>query len=212
MDAPVSLPVLPVHCRVQMAARAETKEFPENGRDGRAAVVTDVAEVILADHRRIGRLFAAFDDVARDVSDRRRWRDASPERALNQVWSRIATFLDLHADAEQEVCYLVMFAQSPDAGRQAREAVTGLDSIRESLRQARNHDTGSQAWWRAVCAARRTSGQHREAIERGALADFRRHTDQRLRDDLGRQWDKFTASRGDLLTKTMPQRGRSRIR
>jgi hypothetical protein len=56
--------------------------------------------LILADHRRIGRLCHALYDTARYDDTPR------PDWMLGHVWQRLADLLVVHTQAEEETCYL----------------------------------------------------------------------------------------------------------
>jgi len=51
----------------------------------------DITQLILDDHEQQRRMFAALDEVDRDAP-----------AALATVWDRLATFLEVHARAEEE--------------------------------------------------------------------------------------------------------------
>ena len=68
--------------------------------------MADIIEVILADHKRIRRMLGALDDAARYGED------PCAGWMLAPVWCRLAGLLELHAEAEEEICYLALFGQS----------------------------------------------------------------------------------------------------
>jgi Hemerythrin HHE cation binding domain len=151
--------------------------------------MTDIIELILADHQRIRRLLGALDDAARYGEG------PGASKALAQVWRRLAGLLELHAEAEEEICYLALFGAGQDATAQMQDAIDDHDDIREAVREARLHAAGSAIWWRAVNAALRASRDHIAREESGALAAFGRRAAPALRDELGRQWTAFIAAR-----------------
>ncbi|MGH3411189.1 MAG: hemerythrin domain-containing protein [Streptosporangiaceae bacterium] len=151
--------------------------------------MADVVDLILAGHARVRRLFAVLEDAAR------LGEQPGAREMLSEAWARLDGLLELHADAEEEICYPALFGHGPHATADIHAAIAGHDDIREAVAEARRHDVGSLAWWRAVSTAGRISGEHREVLERGVLADFRRRADQGLRDDLGRRWAAFIAAR-----------------
>lgn len=156
--------------------------------------MTDVTELIVADHERLRRLFAALDDVARDAVASQ-GRRCGPDWALAAAWGRIATLLGTHADAEQEMCFLPMFGGCAGRAGGLEDAIADLDDIREALAETRLVPVGCRAWWYAVSAARRTACRHIWIIEHGPLARFHARSGERLRRDLARQWQEFTAAR-----------------
>lgn len=168
--------------------------------------MTDITELIAAEHTRICRLFGALDDAARLAAVAGR-AGSGPQWTLNMVWARIAGLLDLHAEAEYEICYFTMFGGDTDRASDLDDAVACLNDVHQAVAEARLQDPGSRAWWRAVDAARQATIQHVSLLEDGALADFRQRTHRQLRDDLGRQWVAFIAAfRRDLAADRQPVR------
>ncbi|MGH3254249.1 MAG: hemerythrin domain-containing protein [Streptosporangiaceae bacterium] len=149
----------------------------------------DVIDLILADHARLRRLFAVLEDAAR-------YGEQPGARAmLSEAWARLAGLLELHAGAEEEICYLALFGQGAQAAAELQDALADHGGIREAVHEAGLHEVGDRAWWRAVTAAVRASSDHLASEEQGVLADFRRHAPLGLRDALGRQWVAFTIAR-----------------
>lgn len=155
--------------------------------------MTDVTDLMQADHVRICRLFDALADAAR--STRGAGGASCPEWTVSAIWSRIADLLDLHTEAEYEICYFLMFGHGTDRADELSDAIGDLNDIRQAVAEARLHDPGCRMWWLAVNAARRTTSTHVSVIESGVLAEFRGGTSRRMRDDLGRQWAGFIAAR-----------------
>ena len=151
--------------------------------------MADIIELILADHERIRRLLRALDDAARYGGD------TGADWVLALVWRRLAGLLELHAEVEEEICYLALFGPGQDAAAQMQDAIADHDDIREAVREARLHAVGSAAWWRAATAALRASSDHMTHEERGALAAFGRRATPALRNELGRHWAAFIAAR-----------------
>ena len=54
----------------------------------------DITEIILTDHEQQRRLFARLDDV-----------DRADTATLGSLWTRIADFLEVHAQAEEQFFY-----------------------------------------------------------------------------------------------------------
>jgi hypothetical protein len=169
--------------------------------------MADITDLIAAEHARICRLFGALDDAARLTADAES-TGCCPRWALETVWARLAGLLDLHAEAEYEICYFAVFGRDTDWAGGLDDAVGSLNDIHHAVTEARLLTVGSRAWWRAVDASRQAGARHICQLEAGALADFRRHTSQRFRDDLGRQWMAFVAAlRRDLAAddESVPQ-------
>lgn len=114
---------------------------------------------------------------------------------LTLVWDRLAGLLELHAEAEEEICYLAIFGPEPDAAVWMQDAIADHDDIRERC--------GRRT---CTCPALRPSGGQspppggpaltlfaRE--ERGALAASGRRATPALCDELGGQWAPFTVAR-----------------
>jgi hypothetical protein len=76
--------------------------------------MADIIEVILADHKRIRRMLGALDDAARYGED------PCAGWMLAPVWCRLADLLELHAEAEEEICYLALFGQGRPRPRRCR--------------------------------------------------------------------------------------------
>lgn len=148
----------------------------------------DITQLILDDHEQQRRLFAALDEIGRD--------DTS---ALATVWDRLATFLEVHAKAEEELFYPPLLelgrgATDADSAEEATEdAIGDHNKIREAVAESRRHEPGSDAWWEAVDAVRRSNSVHMGEEERQGLANFRRHADADLRHELGVRFAAFEA-------------------
>ena len=148
----------------------------------------DITQLILDDHEQQRRMFAALDEVDRDDTE-----------ALAAVWDRLATFLEVHARAEEELFYPPLLelgegATDADSAEEATEdAIGDHNAIRDAAAEARRHEVGSDAWWEAVDAARRANSTHMAEEERQGLADFRRTAPAELRHELGVRFAAFEA-------------------
>jgi hypothetical protein len=105
--------------------------------------MTDVVELIVAEHRRIGRLCAALDHAVSHPSR------LHPDPA-GPVWVRLAELLLLHTDAEEEICFPTLFALAGYGSEQIREAIAGLDDIRAAVAEGRRCRLDSPQWQAAV--------------------------------------------------------------
>lgn len=140
----------------------------------------DITRQILDDHDRQRRMFADLDDV-----------DPGDTGSLRSLWQRLATFLEVHAEAEEEIFYPELLrvgrgatdGDSPE--EETEDAISDHNAIRDAIADAARHDVGSDGWWAAVTDAREANSDHMGEEERQALADFRRHTDVGTRHDLG---------------------------
>jgi len=138
----------------------------------------DITSLILDDHDRFRREFAKMDDLI-DTEE------------LAQVWKSLGEFLDLHAAAEEEVFYPELIRRGSDADEETLDAVHDHNDIRDAVHESALHPPGSTAWLAAVHQARMANSEHMAEEEDGALADFRRHADPGLREELGRKFLAF---------------------
>jgi hypothetical protein len=143
--------------------------------------MTDIVDLIRADHERIRALSARLSDGGSDSS--------------SQLWASLADLLELHLDAEEEICFLALFGRGANEARELARAVD--DEIREAVREARLHPAGSRPWRLAVDAACRAAADHVGDLESGALARFGRQAPPQAREALGRQWQAFVSGRED---------------
>jgi len=120
-------------------------------RNAEANLSPDIAELIMADHRRIRRLCGAVYDAARPGDQ------PDPDWMLGHVWQRLADLLVAHTQAEEETCY----ASVPGAGRRA--ALRAADRMRDPIA---DHEENQEDHRRSLPAPRRLAamvarGQHR---------------------------------------------------
>ena len=137
----------------------------------------DITELILTDHHRQRRAFAVLDDVDPSDTDR-----------LGQIWTDLATFLEVHASAEELVFYPELLKVADPGGSEAdetRDAIHDHNDIRDAVAEANKHPVGSKAWWTAVGKARSANTEHMGEEEDEGLADFRKHASLDLRHALG---------------------------
>jgi hypothetical protein len=151
--------------------------------------MADVIQLILDDHRRICALLDALPDLIRDRGA------GAATGSPDGIWRQLRGLLDLHTEAEEEICFLDLFGPGPHAADQMQEAIADHDDIREAIREADLQPAGSAAWWRAVTAARRAAGRHIVREELQSLAAFARRAAPGRREELGRQWILFVEAR-----------------
>ncbi|MBV9314611.1 MAG: hemerythrin domain-containing protein [Pseudonocardia sp.] len=144
----------------------------------------DVTQLILDDHERFRRAFAALDEL--------RGPRVSPAE-LSKTWDPLAELLDVHAVAEEEVFYPQLLRRGDDATDETLDAIGDHNDIRDAVREAAREPVGSPGWWAAVGQARKANDEHMAEEERDALADFRRNTAIGLRVALGRRFRSFKA-------------------
>ncbi|MGE5285903.1 MAG: hemerythrin domain-containing protein [Micromonosporaceae bacterium] len=152
------------------------------------AGMSDIVELIRADHQRIRDARQTLLGLAGEHGE-------SARGLALAVWADLAGLIEVHADAEEEICHLSMYGTGPHGLAMIEEAVADLDDIREALREAALQPPCSTGWWRAVAAALTRCAEHCDRQERGINADFQQRASCRLRAKLAAQWVAFTAAR-----------------
>ncbi|MEY8039073.1 hemerythrin domain-containing protein [Saccharopolyspora cebuensis] len=140
--------------------------------------MSDITQLILDDHERFRRQFAAMDDL-------------TDPRQLQEVWRALADLLEVHAKAEEEIFYPELISRGSGAEDETLDAVGDHNDIRDGLHEAALHPVGSEPWHAAVRKARVANSNHMAEEEDDALPDFRRHADPGLREELGRRFQAF---------------------
>ncbi len=145
--------------------------------------MADIIELIYEDHDWLRRRFFLLDG-------------ARTTEELRAVWEPLATRLDTHAQAEEEVFYPVLLkvGEAGDPVDETDDAIGDHNSIRDAVRAARDLEVGSDAWFEAVETARKENGEHLEEEEREALPDFIKSSTLEQRHDLAMQWVAFYAA------------------
>jgi len=129
----------------------------------------DITQLILDDHHEQRRLFAILEQV-----------DRSDTAALTAIWSRLATFLEVHAKAEEVVFYPQLLQIGDGAGGkespegETKDAIKDHNEIRDAVTAVGSYDVGSDRWYEAVAATNKANGDHMAEEEREGLTDFRR--------------------------------------
>ncbi|WP_378740525.1 hemerythrin domain-containing protein [Nocardia brasiliensis] len=129
----------------------------------------DITELILDDHREQRRLFAILEQI-----------DRADTAVLSAIWDRLAAFLELHAQAEEEIFYPVLLQAGIEARRAARvedetlDAIHDHNEIRDAIAEVARHKVGTDDWYAAVAAANLANSDHMAEEEREGLTDFRR--------------------------------------
>ena len=145
---------------------------------------TDITDQILAHHEWFREQFVRLDDA----------KAASPANpdALRAVWDPLATKLDLHAIAEEEIFYPQLLRRGTEDPEEATlDAIGDHNDIRDGVHAAESHTVGTPEWWAAVSAAREANDEHMAEEEREGIADFRANAPAGLREALGRQFARF---------------------
>ncbi|MGI9158051.1 MAG: hemerythrin domain-containing protein [Marmoricola sp.] len=156
----------------------------------------DITQLILDDHHEQRRLFAILDQIDRTDTD-----------ALNAMWARLAAFLDVHAEAEEQLFYPEVLRLGKGAGDkdnaadETEDAISDHNDIRDAVAAVADHEVGNDGWYDAVAAANEANGDHMAEEEREALTDFRRNASLQLRHDLAVS---FAAFEADHVTGVKP--------
>lgn len=150
----------------------------------------DICQLILDDHAEQRRLFGLIEQI-----------DPTDTEALSAVWTRLAAFLDAHAEAEERHFYPDLLkkgegANDADDGTvegETEDAITDHNTLRDAVKAVDGHPVGSKAWIAAVGEANVVNSKHMGEEERQGLTDFRRNVSLRDRHDLGVRYAAFQA-------------------
>ena len=148
----------------------------------------DITQLILDDHHEQRRLFAILEQI-----------DRADTGVLSVLWGRLASFLELHAAAEEEFFYPALL-QVGLAARQASgvesetlDAIHDHNDIRDAVAEVARHTVGTDGWYTAVSAANLANSDHMAEEEREGLTDFRRLASLQRRHDLAVAFAAFQA-------------------
>ncbi len=136
----------------------------------------DICDLILDEHETFRRRFAELDEHREE-----------PE-TLKRLWDPLAELLERHAAAEETIFYPELLARGQRAEDETDDAIDDHNDIRDAVRDAASTEPGSDAWWEAVSKAREENSDHMGEEERGALADFRAHAPEDVREEIGNRW------------------------
>jgi hypothetical protein len=148
----------------------------------------DITQLILDDHHEQRRLFAMLEQISRAETE-----------VLAALWGRLATFLELHAEAEEEIFYPELLKIGLAARRasgvesETLDAIHDHNEIRDAVREVARHQAGTDAWYAAVAAANLANSDHMAEEEREGLTDFRRLASLQRRHDLAVAFAAFEA-------------------
>ena len=148
----------------------------------------DITQLILDDHHEQRRLFATLEQI-----------DPTDTATLSAVWDRLAVFLELHAEAEEQLFYPELLRVgkgigSQDPAAETEDAIGDHNDIRDAVAQVAKHEVGSDGWYEAVARANEANGDHMAEEEREGLTDFRRHAGLQVRHDLAVAFAAFEAT------------------
>src|SRR5580704_7209867 len=146
----------------------------------------DITQLILDDHHEQRRLFAILEQL-------------DDPAALEVVWGRLAAFLELHAEAEEEIFYPALLQAGLRAGTAGQaedetlDAIGDHNDIRDAIAAVAGHQAGSPGWRDAIAAVNVANGDHMAEEEREGLTDFRREASLQRRHDLAAAFAAFEA-------------------
>lgn len=104
----------------------------------------------------------------------------------------LASLIELHMDAEEEICGPAVLGTAGRGGVLAGEIRAGHKDIREIICETSLHPPGSPPWWHLARAALAAWAVQLDMEQHGPLAKCRRRADLALRKRLVGQWRAFT--------------------
>jgi hypothetical protein len=148
----------------------------------------DVTQLILDDHHEQRRLFSILEQV-----------DPADTGTLTAIWGRLAAFLEVHAQAEEEIFYPELLKVGQRTGHlgtveeETLDAIGDHNEIRDTIAAVAGHEAGSDGWYDAGAAVNVANGDHMAEEEREGLTDFRREASLQRRHDLAVAFAAFEA-------------------
>jgi len=148
----------------------------------------DITQLILDDHHEQRRRFAILEEI-----------DAQDVRSLDEIWSRLAVFLEVHAAAEEAIFYpellKLAIGRRPlgSAEPETIDAIHDHNEIRDAIAAVTGLQVGSDGWRDAIAAVNRANGDHMAEEEREGLTDFRRRVSLTERHSLAVAFAAFEA-------------------
>jgi Hemerythrin HHE cation binding domain len=148
----------------------------------------DITQLILDDHQEQRRLFSILEQLNR-----------TDTKSLATMWKRLAAFLEVHAEAEEQIFYpaLLRLGQGasgkPTAADETEDAIKDHNEIRDAILKTRDHQPGSKGWHQAVLECRIANDNHIAEEERQDLTDFRRHASLDLRHEIAMKFVRYEA-------------------
>jgi hypothetical protein len=109
--------------------------------------MTDIAELIRADHVRISRMIGQLSSALAQLYPADTGLEAGP------AWDSLAGLLRLHVAAAEEIAYLALASAYPGAALAMTQASEVNADICAANEEARLYRSGSRAWKMAVQAA-----------------------------------------------------------
>jgi hypothetical protein len=120
-------------------------------------------------------------------------------RLFGLLWQRLSAFLEVHAQAEEEIFYPQLLriglitGRSGDTEAETLDAISDHNEIRDTIGAVAGHEVGGPGWHAAIAAVNKANGDHMAEEEREGLTDFRRAADLRLRHELALAFAAFEA-------------------
>jgi hypothetical protein len=146
-------------------------------------VGVDITQLILDDHHEQRRLFAILEQI-----------DRGDTGTLSAIWSRLAVFLELHAEAEEEIFYPALLqAGANTAEADTLDAIKDHNEIRDAVAAVAEQEVGTDPWFTAVAGANEANSDHMGEEEREGLTDFRRTAALQQRHALAVEFAAFEA-------------------
>src|SRR6266536_3235116 len=106
--------------------------------------------------------------------------DRTDTGVLSAIWDRLASFLELHAAAEEAIFYPALLQvglaahRAAGVGGETLDAIHDHNEIRDAVTDVARHQVGTDEWFGAVAAANLANSDHMAEEEREGLTDFRR--------------------------------------
>lgn len=147
--------------------------------------MADIIDLITADHLQIMRWAAKLGELCRQGAD------GNSGTTLAATWVTLASLIDLHMRADDEICGPAVFGTDPEGQILAREYRDAHEDIREIIRETSLQPPGSPLWWRLARTALAAWAEQLDQEQHGPLASRRRRADPALRERLARQWRTF---------------------
>lgn len=148
----------------------------------------DITQLILDDHHEQRRLFAMIEQI-----------DRGDTLALFAMWTRLSTFLEVHAKAEEAIFYpeLLHVGRQSDGksstADETKDAIHDHNEIRDAIALVANYPIGGDRWIEALAAANNVNSDHMSEEERQGLTDFRCMAGLQMRHDLAVRFACFDA-------------------
>lgn len=117
------------------------------------------------------------------------------------MWDRLAILLETHAEAEEQYFYPELLrlgtggADAESVTQEVEDAVKDHNEIRQAVRDAGDHEIGSDGWWTAVVDANVHNSDHMGAEERQDLADFRQQASLELRHEIALKFIRYQSQK-----------------